>query len=413
MHAPGGAGNTTTSFTIGDQNRISTDGTYDYIYDNEGNLIEKRDHATSDPVFEYTYDYRNRLIEVSENGGEIVHHYTYDPFDRLVAMDSDTSTDYVAPPYQVFVYDGNQVVMHFQSGDTPPMGLDALYERNLYGPVVDMLLAQDDGSLGELAFWPLPDYHNSNVDSVVKIGSTIYEGYHLRFDSFGNDLYVDSLGDPNDSDGSAFSALGWTGRIHDTFAESGSLQWNGHRVYNSELATWMTEDPIGYAGDPSNLYRYVGNSPTNYVDPTGMDRYMVTNGFHWWLVVDQWAITSGDDPTLHVIGYTALDYSACGYSMRPADTASQVNRFWSTNGPGAFGSWVVYKYHSNPKQDLNLLTQWAKMRTTPFSWHWGFPLGYLFGINCISVSDFWARYGGDAGKADPPIYVGPEKNGGK
>ena len=146
-------------------------------------MIEKNDHATSASVAEYFYDYRNRLVEVLTGGDNVDHFYTYDPFDQLVAMDSegDTTTDYVTPEHQAFVYDGGQMVMHFQSGgpgdDTSPLGFDQLYERNLYGPAVDMLLAQDDGSVGSLAFWPLPDYHNSNVDSVVKIGSTIYQGF--------------------------------------------------------------------------------------------------------------------------------------------------------------------------------------------------------------------------------------------
>ena len=32
----------------------------------------------------------------------------------------------------------------------------------------------------------------------------------------------------------------------------------------------MNEDPIGLGGDPGNLYRYVGNAPTSYIDPDGL-----------------------------------------------------------------------------------------------------------------------------------------------
>src|SRR5262249_30094254 len=36
---------------------------------------------------------------------------------------------------------------------------------------------------------------------------------------------------------------------------------------------WSSEDPLLFdAGDP-NLYRYVGNSPTNYTDPSGLVEY--------------------------------------------------------------------------------------------------------------------------------------------
>jgi hypothetical protein len=32
----------------------------------------------------------------------------------------------------------------------------------------------------------------------------------------------------------------------------------------------LSEDPTGLAGGDANFYRYVGNSPTNYTDPTGL-----------------------------------------------------------------------------------------------------------------------------------------------
>ena len=41
-------------------------------------------------------------------------------------------------------------------------------------------------------------------------------------------------------------------------------------AYDPTVARWTAEDPVGFdAGDP-NLYRYVGNSPANYVDPFGL-----------------------------------------------------------------------------------------------------------------------------------------------
>src|SRR5262249_9321865 len=147
-----------------------------------------------------------------------------------------------------------------------------------WGPAVDMLLAQEEvtdiynaeGSPGVNLSWPLLDYQNSVVDGVGGMGSGVGQGIHVRYDAFGNDLYVD--GDGNPTDGNAFQSIGWTGKFHDPMSETSSLQWNGQRVYNATLATWMTQDPIGFAGDPSNLTRYVGNSPTNYVDPTGLQR---------------------------------------------------------------------------------------------------------------------------------------------
>jgi RHS repeat-associated protein len=62
--------------------------------------------------------------------------------------------------------------------------------------------------------------------------------------------------------------LNYTGRYFD---EATGLQYNHHRWYDPKIGRWLSEDPIGFAGDPSNLYRYVGNGPTNVVDPSGLD----------------------------------------------------------------------------------------------------------------------------------------------
>lgn len=62
------------------------------------------------------------------------------------------------------------------------------------------------------------------------------------------------------------SAFQFTGR------ESGGatgLQYSRARYYNPSWGRFISEDPIGFAGGDSNLYSYVGNSPTNLTDPTG------------------------------------------------------------------------------------------------------------------------------------------------
>jgi hypothetical protein len=41
-------------------------------------------------------------------------------------------------------------------------------------------------------------------------------------------------------------------------------------VFDPSLGRWITEDPIGFGGDDENLYRFVGNSPINNSDPTGL-----------------------------------------------------------------------------------------------------------------------------------------------
>lgn len=42
-----------------------------------------------------------------------------------------------------------------------------------------------------------------------------------------------------------------------------------NRVYSPNLTRFLQPDPIGFAGDPSNLYRYCGNNSLNRSDPDG------------------------------------------------------------------------------------------------------------------------------------------------
>src|SRR5262249_49973448 len=59
----------------------------------------------------------------------------------------------------------------------------------------------------------------------------------------------------------------FTGREFDRVT---GLQYNRARYYDSTTGRWTTQDPIGFDGGDSNLYRYVKNNPTNEVDPSGL-----------------------------------------------------------------------------------------------------------------------------------------------
>ena len=42
------------------------------------------------------------------------------------------------------------------------------------------------------------------------------------------------------------------------------------RDYDPTTGRFISQDPIGFAAGDANLYRYVGNTPTIYVDPLGL-----------------------------------------------------------------------------------------------------------------------------------------------
>ena len=58
----------------------------------------------------------------------------------------------------------------------------------------------------------------------------------------------------------------FTGREYDE--ETGCYYYRA-RYYCPDTGRFLSEDPIGFAGLDENLYRYVFNNPTNYIDPNG------------------------------------------------------------------------------------------------------------------------------------------------
>ncbi|WP_425216263.1 RHS repeat-associated core domain-containing protein [Tumidithrix helvetica] len=54
------------------------------------------------------------------------------------------------------------------------------------------------------------------------------------------------------------------------FDSETGLYYYRSRYYDSVVGRFISEDPIGFAGGDANLYRYVGNSATNAIDPYGL-----------------------------------------------------------------------------------------------------------------------------------------------
>jgi RHS repeat-associated protein len=104
--------------------------------------------------------------------------------------------------------------------------------------------------------WALTDHLGSVRDLVNDAG--VLEN-HKSYDSFGR-----VIAETNAAEDTAF---GFTGRFFD---DDTGLQNNLNRWYDASVGRWISEDPIGFAAGDVNLYRYVGNMPTGYVDPSGL-----------------------------------------------------------------------------------------------------------------------------------------------
>jgi RHS repeat-associated protein len=123
--------------------------------------------------------------------------------------------------------------------------------RYLYGTRVDQVLADETPTQ---MLWALADNQGTVKDLIDNAGNAVS---HINYDSFGRVV---------SQTGNVEFRYGYTGREQD--AETG-LDYYRARYYDVGVGRFISEDPVGFGAGDTNIYRYVGNSPTNYNDPSG------------------------------------------------------------------------------------------------------------------------------------------------
>jgi RHS repeat-associated protein len=248
-------------YVTGLANRLLSDGTYNYEYDDEGNMIRRTEIATGD-FREFEYDHRNRLVAVIDKDASetIVQEvrFTYDVLGRRISKSVDQDpTDAIDAALSHFVYDREDVILDFidPDGASPESAPPTLDKRYLHGPAIDQVLAQEESG-GEV-YWHLTDHLGTVRDMVDDDGNV---ANHLIYDSFGN--VVDESSPVVDT------RYQFTGR---EFVEEIGVYYYRARFYDSSIGRFLSADPTDFAGGDANLYRYTTNSPVVYSDPFGLD----------------------------------------------------------------------------------------------------------------------------------------------
>ncbi|MCA9128677.1 MAG: VCBS repeat-containing protein [Planctomycetales bacterium] len=226
-------------------NRITADGTTEYFYNAEGNLVRTRDRSSGD-VINYSWDYRNRLTRVTGDSGEIISSYTYGAENSRLATASADQEDTVW-----YVYDrGNVLLDGTNVGD-----VFAADSRNVHSDGLDKLIASSD-TVATTNWW-ITDHVGSIVGSVSEgaaSASPQYSAFGVQFES-------------------PFLKFSYTGRETES---SHDMLYYRARYYSPILGRFLSEDPVRHRAGDSNLYRYVSNSPISKNDPTGLVEWFGT-----------------------------------------------------------------------------------------------------------------------------------------
>jgi RHS repeat-associated protein len=142
-------------------------------------------------------------------------------------------------------YDGSDLVAEYDSAGT-------LLRRYVHGPGVDEPLVWYEGSTTTNKSWLYADHLGSIVATANSTGSSTATYSYGPF------------GEPNVTTGVRFRYTG-----QQLLGPLG-LYYYKARFYSPSLGRFLQTDPIGYADD-LNLYAYVGNNPTNRIDPLGLE----------------------------------------------------------------------------------------------------------------------------------------------
>ena len=236
---------------IGPNNELLSDGTWNYTYDADGNEIGKTNIATG-LYWVYTYDVASRLTsatEYSAQGNQLSKvAYVYDVFGNIIERDTWTAGA-TSPTVLRSAYNGQQVWADLNSDNQ-------VTTRYLYGQGVNQVLARESFAAG--AAWYLTDRLGS-VRDIVNNAGTVLD--HIVYDAYGN---VVSESDPAEGDRFKFAGM-------QQDAVTG-LYWDRARWYDSWAGRFMSQDPTGEGAGDTDLYRYVGNSPTTAADPSGLEQ---------------------------------------------------------------------------------------------------------------------------------------------
>ena len=229
-------------------NRITTG----YQYDLAGNLVRGQAADGSWQLMEY--DSAGRMMSVKrESDGLLLQGNQYGSSRQRVA-----SWNWVPESLRWYVWGGESVIAEYSS--TSWGGLYTWVKSYIYAGSRLLSTATNNGAGGET----LEFHHPDRLGTRMVTNASMNTSFEQSTLPFGTALPAESSG---------FSNQVFTSYDRSTLA---NLDYAVNRSYSPGQGRFTTVDPIGMAstslGNPQslNLYAYVQNRPTDFIDPTGL-----------------------------------------------------------------------------------------------------------------------------------------------
>jgi RHS repeat-associated protein len=245
------------------QNEYTTVGGTPLSYSANGNLIGDAEGR------QLVYDAWNRLVSVSSSGGVLKAAYGYDGLNRRISeqVAASAAGDAATAAIRDLFYSADWQVLEERLRSGGAVGATA-EARYVWSPVyVDAMVLRErgservyalqDGNWNTTALIAAAGVPGKAVGEVIQ--RMVYNPYGEVF--ILNPDWTEQLGTPLVPWQHLFQGL--------KFSEATGLGYVRNRDYSPTLGRFIMLDPLGFDAGDNNWYRFVGNTPTGFVDPSG------------------------------------------------------------------------------------------------------------------------------------------------
>ncbi len=273
-------------------NQLIEDSNYLYKYDKRGNLKAKLHKQNKEQTI-YLFNLFNQLIKWKrvDKDNQLIegYSYSYDALNRRVSKTHITPSNTPKQTKQSthhYLYDDEKIIaildehktllatiVHDTQTDTPlsittynntpkaPSKAELYYHKNLTDE--EILFLQEKRE--QRTYY----YHRDHQGSIMYLtdeDGKVVESF--KYDAYGiitKHKQSKQTLNPYGYTGREFelSIANDTGIVHD-------LYYYRARYYDPMQARFISQDPIEFLAGDTNFYRYVGNDPLNFVDPSGL-----------------------------------------------------------------------------------------------------------------------------------------------